>query len=196
MRSVYIPPVPSHALLRWSQNAQSNLDEIERAHRAVGGARPGRRYATLQVNHAYVILLSSQFQGFCRDLHTEAVAVLVGSVTPPVLGPVVQNLLIQGRKLDHGNPNPGNLGFDFGRLGMAFWPDVLGLAPRNAAHQTSLEALNTWRNAVAHQDWSKVGPDLRLSQARAWRRTCGTLARQFDTAVGNHLGGLVGTRPW
>ena len=148
------------------------------------------------MNHAYVTLLSSQFQGFCRDLHTEAVAVIVAAVTPPVLGPIVQNVLVQGRKLDQGNPNPGNLGSDFGRLGMAFWPAVLALSG-NAAQQTELEALNVWRNAVAHQDWSKVGnPNLRLNQVRAWRRTCRALAKHFDAAVGDHLHGLVGARPW
>jgi hypothetical protein len=189
--------VPSRALQRWKNDAQDALDEIEDAHRAVGGGGRGRRFATLQVNHAYVTLLSSQFQGFCRDLHTEAVALVVGAVTPPVLSPIIQNLFVQGRKLDQGNPNPGNLGSDFGRLGMAFWPAVVALNAQNAARQTKLETLNTWRNAVAHQDWSRVGgPTLWLNQVQAWRRTCRALAKQFDTAVGSHLRGLVGRRPW
>lgn len=49
------------------------LDEIEAAHASVGGTGPGRRYATQQSNQAYAMLLASQFQGFCRDLHTESV---------------------------------------------------------------------------------------------------------------------------
>jgi hypothetical protein len=188
--------VPSRALDRWNDDAQAALDEIEDAHRAVGGAGRGRRYATLQVNHAYVTLLSSQFQGFCRDLHTEAVAVVVGSLAPPVLGPLVQNLFVQGRKLDHGNPNPGNLGSDFGKLGMAFWPTVNALDHRNTARQAALETLNTWRNAIAHQDWSDVGPGLQLKEVRAWRATCRGLATDFDSAVEAYLVGLVGKAPW
>ena len=69
---IHCSPVSSVALQRWMFKAQSALDEIEAAHQAIGGARRGRRYATLQVNHAYAMLLSSQFQGFCRDLHSEA----------------------------------------------------------------------------------------------------------------------------
>jgi len=48
------------------------LDEIEAAHASVGGTGPGRRYATQQINQAYALLIASQFQGFCHDLHTES----------------------------------------------------------------------------------------------------------------------------
>jgi len=193
---VYVGAVPSRALHRWNSDAQDALNEIEEAHRAVGGLGRGRRYATLQVNHAYVTLLSSQFQGFCRDLHTEAVAVFVGAIMPAVHRPIVRNLLVQGRKLDSGNPNPGNLGSDFGRIGIAFWPTVTALDGRNPTRQAALEVLNTWRNAVAHQDWSNVGPALRLNQVQAWRAACRALARHFDAAVGAYLAWLVGAAPW
>lgn len=188
--------MPSRAFRRWNNEAQAALDEIEEAHRAVGGVGPGRRYATLQVNHAYVTLLSSHFQGFCRDLHTEAVDVAIGAIIPSVLGTIVRNLLVQGRKLDTGNANPGNLGSDFGRLGMAFWPIVTSLDRRNSARHASLEALNTWRNAIAHQDWNKVGPELWLSQVQGWRSACRALATHFDAAVGTHVASLVGVAPW
>src|ERR1700682_173538 len=56
------------------------LDEIVEAHRAVGGSGRGRRHATEQVNHAYAVLLSSQFQGFCRDLHSECARHIVQQV--------------------------------------------------------------------------------------------------------------------
>ena len=45
--------------------------------------------------------------------------------------------ILFGRKLDHGNPNAGNLGADFGRLGLPFWSavdadqlEMLGIALR------------------------------------------------------------------
>lgn len=104
------------------------------------------------------MLLSSQFQGYCRDLHSEAVDFVVANVTPSSLANVVRSTLLQGRKLDHGNPNPGNLGSDFGRLGMQLWPSVHAVDRRNVRRQMELENLNTWRNAIAHQDWTKVGP--------------------------------------
>lgn len=188
--------MPSAALTRWNAVAVAALDEIEVAHRAVGGAGRGRRYATLQVNHAYATLLSSQFQGYCRDLHSEAVASLVGNLAPVAVRPVVRAVLVQGRKLDQGNPNPGNLGSDFGRLGMNFWPVVNALDLRNPRRQAGLETLNTWRNAIAHQDWSKVGPSLQLGTVQSWRAACQALAGYFDVAVRDHLRVLVGVPPW
>jgi hypothetical protein len=178
--------------------AQAALDEIEAAHQAVGGSGRGRRHATLQVNHAYTMLLSSQFQGFCRDLHTEAVDSLAKKISPATIGTVVYFVMIQGRKLDQGNPSPGNLGADFSRLGMNFWPQVNALDRRNATRQRQLEALTNWRNAIAHQDWSKVGdrPELILRTVAGWRSTCRALALAFDAAVGRHLAGLVGGQPW
>lgn len=187
----------SHALQRWNSQAQAELDELEAAHKAIGGSGRGRRYATLQVNHAYTALLSAQFQGFCRNLHSEAVDFITQTAQPLVLAPIVKTLLTQGRKLDSGNPNPGNLGADFGRLGMTFWKDVLATDPTNAARHAELETLNTWRNAIAHQDWSKVGgPNLRLTRVRNWRRVCRTLAVAFDQAVAGYLTGLAGSKPW
>lgn len=193
---IYCSPVSSVALQRWMLKAQSALDEIEAAHQAIGGARRGRRYATLQVNHAYAMLLSSQFQGFCRDLHSEAVDFLATTMVPPSMGTVVRGLAIQGRKLDQGNPNPGNLGSDFGRIGMQLWPQVIALDGRNAKRQRSLETLTMWRNAIAHQDWTRIGPNLHLKWVQVWRSACGGLAPSFDAAVRDHLHGLVGRTPW
>ena len=67
----------SVALHHWLTARASALDEIEQAHRSVGGTGRGRRYATQQINQAYAVLLSSQFQGFCRNLHEECADYLV-----------------------------------------------------------------------------------------------------------------------
>lgn len=64
--------MPSQSLVHWSSKRSVGLEEIESAHRSVGGTGRGRRYATSQINQAYVVILSSQFQGFCRDLHSES----------------------------------------------------------------------------------------------------------------------------
>lgn len=191
----YRADVPSAAFLRWDTAGQQALDEIEAAHRAIGGAGRGRRFATLRVNHAYAMLLSSQFQGFCRDLHSEAVQVIVATL-PLALQDVVTGGLVNARRLDHGNPNPGNLGEDFGRFGTRFWPAVNALDRRNAQRQAALEELNKWRNAIAHQDWSKVGPHLRIGQVRAWRSACRALSSAFDRVVGAQLATLGGAAPW
>lgn len=145
----------SVALNTWRTTAATALDEIAAAHAAVGGTGPGRRYATEQINHAYAVLVCSQFQRFCRDLHTESVAHLVSATTPTAIRPVIHARLLEARKLDRGNPNPGNLGSDFGRLGVDFWVQVRQSDKRNRQRQDQLQGLSTWRNAIAiaHQDF-------------------------------------------
>ena len=147
-----LPLVSSTALQTWTNDAKGALDEIAAAHVAVGGSARGRRHATQEINHAYAVLLSSQFQRYCRDLHTESVAHVVNAVTPASLRPVVRARFLEGRKLDRGNPNPGNLGSDFGRLGFAFWDAVRNRDTRNQTRQDVLEKLSVLRNAIAHQD--------------------------------------------
>ncbi len=47
-------------------------------------------------------------------------------------------MLTQGRKLDSGNPNPGNLGSDFNRFGLDFWAVVDRLDVRNPDRRGAL----------------------------------------------------------
>jgi hypothetical protein len=177
------------------------LGEIEHAHRSVGGTGPGRRYLTQQINQAYAVLLSSQFQGFCRDLHEDCVDHLVASAVFPVLLATYRNNLLFARKLDAGNPNPGNIGSDFNRLGLSFWPAVDADHPRNLQRRIALETLNRWRNAIAHNafapDMCRGGrPSLHLSEVQDWRRACDGLARSFDNVLRAHLLAATGVAPW
>jgi hypothetical protein len=81
---------------------------------------------------------------------------------------------------------------------MSFWDSVSAVDGRKATRQAHLEILNTWRNAIAHQDWTKVGGSraLRLATVRTWRASCDGLVRSFDGALKRHLARLVGTAPW
>src|SRR5271168_1379583 len=110
--------MPSVAWQNWLAGRAAALAEIEHAHRSVGGTGPGRRYLTQHINQAYAVLLSSQFQGFCRDLHDECIGYLVAPVLSAVLLAKYRRNLLFGRKLDMGNPNPSNIGSDFNRLGV------------------------------------------------------------------------------
>jgi hypothetical protein len=65
--------MPSISLAHWQTDRRDALEELEAAHAKMGGVGPGRRYATQLINQAYAMVLSTQFQGFCRDLHSEAV---------------------------------------------------------------------------------------------------------------------------
>lgn len=189
----------SVALHTWTTEARSALDEILAAHRAVGGSAPGRRYATREINHAYAVLLSSRFQRFCRDLHTEAIELLAGAVSSPTIADLLRARMLEARKLDRGNPNSGNLGSDFGRLGIALWQEVSAMDARNGRRRELLGDLTAWRNAVAHQDFTSTTlrpKRLGLQDVNRWRTALDALARSFDLAVSDHLLSLVGTRPW
>lgn len=72
-----------------------------------------------------------------------------------------------------------------GVLGLASWPESRARRPRPSL------------NAIAHQDFSKVGGQaLRLAQGRRWRVNCNVLATAFDEVLARRVRALVGSRPW
>jgi hypothetical protein len=188
----------SAAFRRWVTTRRSELDEIERAHAAIGGTKPGRRYATQQVNRAYTVLVASHFQGYCRDLYTECVDYLVPNLSPATFQASIRDMLTQNLQLKRANAQPGSIGADFGRLGIDFWTEVKVDDVRNEAGAAQLEELNKWRNAIAHQDFAGIAGSavLRLRQVRTWRKVCERLARSFDEVMRLHLWNLTGSSPW
>jgi hypothetical protein len=191
--------MPSNSLTGWHGRHAGALDEIESVHAMVGGTERGRRYATQQINYSYAALLSSHFQGFCRDLHSECIDHIVAIVPAPLQG-FLRVEFIWNRSLDKGNPHPGAIGSDFNRLGIDFWTAVYALDARNQRRRELLQELVEWRNAVAHQDFDLVAPGgdptLHLIRVRGWRRALNALARHFDQAMYNYLQALLGGAPW
>ncbi|MBW3569825.1 MAG: hypothetical protein KY467_01850 [Gemmatimonadetes bacterium] len=192
--------MPSRSLRTWQVDGRRALDEIEAAHRAVGGSGRGRRFAVQQINQAYVVLLSSHFQRFCRGLHTECVEHLIGAPQYAAIRLIVYNSLVNGRKLNWGNANAGNVGSDYARLGLDIWSAVDAAGPRTEPRRQKLEQLNLWRNAVAHFDFDKprLGgrSEVTLSEVREWRRACNALALDFDRVARAYLIGVTGLTPW
>jgi hypothetical protein len=189
----------SAALLRWTSDRSSELDELESAHASVGGTGPGRRYATQQINRAYAVLLASQFQGFCRELHSECIE----SFLPPGVGTkweeAIRRTFQATRKLDSGNPAPANIGMDFSRFGVKIWDEVFAFDPLGRDRHDSLAMLLLWRNAIAHQDFKdpRLGRGaLRLAEVRSWRRACHALAVDFDAVMADYLLRVAGRAPW
>jgi hypothetical protein len=189
--------MPSLALQHWLSVRKQALDEIESAHRRVGGTRRGRRHATRQLNYGYTLLLSAQFQGFCRELHDECVGLLVQWITPVGIRAAFEEILLQGRKLDTGNPNPGNIGADFGRFGLEFWKEVDKLDARNPDRRQELLKLIEWRNAIAHQDAKALAQKpLHLDEVREWRRVCENLVSSFDETMRLYIMSITAASPW
>lgn len=189
----------STALIQWQGARSAVLDEIEAAHALVGGTGPGRRYATQQLNRAYALLLSSEFQGFARDIHSESADQLVAA-TPVATRALSRAQYLWGRQLSRGNPQSGAIGSDFGRLGLVFWDQVYALNAPNQRRRELLDELVAWRNAIAHNDFDPAifgnNPVLHLVQVRAWRRALNLLAQAFDSVMYNYLTGLLGVDPW
>ncbi len=139
--------MPSSSLQHWFSERAAVLADLENAYRSVRGSGSGARAAAQQINQAYTMQLSAQFQGFCRDLHRECADCLVRPVADSDLRVLISNNLLFGRRLDRGNPNPGNIGADFNRLNLAFWLLVDAHRPENPVRRASLEELSEWRSA-------------------------------------------------
>lgn len=197
--------MPSHSFTMWDDRRRAMLDELEAAHQAIGGTAPGRRYATQQLNQSYAVMLSSQFQAFSRDIHTEAADTIANSHPTPIIAGITRASLLHGRQLDRGNASPSSLGADFNRLGFAFWNTMAASAPVLIPRaRDRLEELNVWRNAIAHQDFTGTEFQRRFSgrhtlqipEVRRWRRSCERLAIRMDVVLADHIQQLLGTLPW
>lgn len=192
----YLPRVPFPALDSWNTSAAAALSQLEAAHRAVGGTAAGRRTNTLQLNYAFVLLLSAHFQAFCRDLHSQVTRALSEAMEPTV-GVVLRVNLTFNRQLDSRNAQPGSLGADFGRFGLDFWPAVNGVDRRNRQRREKLDQLNEWRNAIAHHDiasrrGSLTPREVTLDACKTWRSALNGLAMSSDRVLAAHLLTLVG----
>jgi len=190
----------SPALTAWSTSSAAALSQLEAAHRAVGGTRAGRRTNTLQLNYAYVLLLSAHFQAYCRGLHSDSTQMLVEAIDPGI-GAVLDTNLSFRRQLDSGNAQSAALSADFNRFDFKFWTTVEEADTRNAARRRKLEELNAWRNAIAHHDIDSHRSDLRprevtLAACNSWRGALNGLAESFDRVLADQLATLLGSRPW
>ncbi|MFI5200878.1 MAG: HEPN domain-containing protein [Candidatus Kapaibacterium sp.] len=190
----------SAALKKWQVERSRSLDEIESTHQHIGGTGRGRRFATQQVNRAYAMLLSSEFQAFCRDLHTECLLHIAGNAKPDPMKSILETEFRLHRKLDQGNPNPGNIGSDFNRLGLDLWAELKKRYVSNTTRHDCLTQLNNWRNAIAHNDFTdpKLAgyTQLQLRDVQRWRNACNRLAAEMDIVLANHLNLITGMAPW
>ncbi len=192
--------MPSQAYRQWSRVRAAELDEMETAHTLLGGTARGRRYTTQQINRAYAVLLASQFQGFARDLHTEPVDFLVAVIPISGFRRAIREELLRNRQLNTRNATQATIGGDFGRLGIPnFWGQVDAVLAKNYLRRHSLDDLNAWRNAIAHQDFNPAilgGTTLRLARVQRWRRGCDKLARSLDRVLRAYIRSVTGNDPW
>jgi len=193
----------SGAFTVWRTVSSKRLDELIAAHAAVGGTGRGRRYATEQLNASLVVQIAAHFQLFCRGLHTETAEVLV-LAAPTSYRTMLRVAFTDRRSLDRGNASVETIGSDFARFDFDIWGTAAAASPLTSTRRLRLNQLNTWRNAIAHQDFVFTAKQqtrlqetsLTLASARRWRGACNGLASTFDQIVAAHLTAVTGTRPW
>ena len=179
----------SSALASWQTTRRARIDNLVELHGLAHGLA-AHSHAE-QVLWALVLRLAAEFQGFARDLHDEAVREIVRRVG--VDDPGVEMLLSQsmttGRSLERANASPATLALDFGRLGITFWLELGERFRSSEDWRTSLDALNTCRNAVAHErrsalaDLARRGWVVDLPNVRRWRNSLDELASAMDHIV-------------
>ena len=191
---------------QYMDNRSRTTDQrLRAAHEAFGGTGPGRRWVTDELNHALILRLASEFQGFARDLHDEC-GLFIARCLAPGNQQLQDSLRIPYtlyRKMNQGSADPGTLGNDFGLFGMVLWADLQARYPTHAgAWNQKLLALNMARNGIAHDDGTKIaraqanGWPLTLRSVDRWKSSLDGLARGIDRAVGGHLKLMYGTTPW
>ena len=192
--------MPSKSLNDWQTIRAAALDEFRRALAAVRNARPGRKPRAQGLKRAYAVAITSQFQGFCRDLHTECVEVIAAQVADPKIAEIVADRFLADRQLDRGNAQPSSIGSDFARFDIKLWQTIAASDPNWPADHNDLARLNLWRNAIVHEklDAATLGGTVQVSfkSLRDWRVTCDRLAITFDGVLGSQLQGLTNGAPW
>ncbi|HTU18102.1 MAG TPA: HEPN domain-containing protein [Gemmataceae bacterium] len=185
--------MPSLSLLHWQNDRMPRLQQVDLQCAASLAVVPPNPHLIEENLRGYVVLLSAHFQGFCRDLCTEA-AVVIASKVRPSLRLLIQDQFTANRKLDRGNPTHEHLKEDFERFGFAL---DLRVDPANRPRLDDLSALNKWRNVAAHQGKTlPAGILLDLPSLRGWRASCDGLATPLDATLYNQLRRILRRAPW
>lgn len=184
--------MPSASLLHWQNERMPRLQQVDLQCAASLATVPPNAHLIEENLRGYVVLLSAHFQGFCRDLHTEAAHVIVSKVRPSLQLLILEQFTAY-RKLDHGNPTYEHLKGDFERFDFKL---DFAFDPANARRLLHLSELNKWRNAAAHHGTAPAGLLLDLPSLRDWRSSCDGLSASLDAVLYNQLRKILRRVPW
>jgi hypothetical protein len=131
--------MPSASLRQRQNDRMPRLQQVE-LQCAASLAAPAPNPRLIDENlRGYVLLLSAHFQGFRRDLRTEAAQVIASKVRPS-LQLLIQRQFTAHLNLDRGNPNVATLRKDFLRFGFKL---DLAADPANQPRLQHLAAMST-----------------------------------------------------
>jgi len=195
--------MPSRALREWRTTQRAELDRVDVLLRGVRGAGAAERAMRRHVVDGGIVLLAGHFQRYCREVYGEAVGFLAGQIQPTSAGSVLGDLLMERPALGRGNANSLTLGNDFKRMHLNIWKALERRDQRNLDRMRRINQLNTWRNAVAHQDVPPPssaqlirGTDRDVRSLHTWRHSCSALVHDIDAVVNQHMIVLAGRRAW
>jgi hypothetical protein len=196
--------MPSAALTVWTTNRLLRLNAYD-AECVVKFALAPLPALADEMLRGYVMLLSANLQGFCRDLYTESLTIVtINAANLPMMG-FVEAMGSAGLELDRANPKWKSIRADFDRFGFDVGKALSSAAAgpggvTTSVHQLRLQhvsALNEWRNYAAHAlTTPPVGGPLALATVTDWKNSCDGLATQLDEALYNQLSTLTGAAPW
>lgn len=190
--------MPSWSLREWQGSRAAVLAAYEAECVAMLSRQPPDPALAETIIRGGVVLLSANFQGYCRDLYTECALAVLASVIPgPVQAMFIRQCMAR-RELDGSNARYENVRSDFERFGLDLPTELKARAPLIAAIVTDLGHLNQWRNHVAHDNPTPPahGGPLTLAVVQAWRASCETFAVTLDAVMYDHLKVLMGNAPW
>lgn len=192
----------STALDIWHTSRTARLDRLQLTHAAIGGMGAGHRLVTEELNHALILRLAAEFQGFARDLHNEAAETIGAELASGVAARerALLHAFTSSRRLGRGNATADTLRYDFQLLGLDLWDELEQRYPAQRPRwRERLEWLNTARNGLAHSDPERIervvnaGWPPTLRSARRWRSTLEQLAVGMDRVTGEHIAQVFGT---
>lgn len=153
------------ALGAWQTTRRQVLDSLVLARQAIDTNHTDRSEdigvlgVVENIDRALYPVLAAEFQGFCRDLHSETITAIVNGAAWPTerIQVLAVAAMKQGRGLDRKNPSSSVIGDDFRTLGLLLWQRVQEVHPEDYPDwRRALDTLVNIRNAVTHSDRKRI----------------------------------------
>jgi hypothetical protein len=194
----------SPAFGAWRSGRLVRLDGLLAAHpNSIGSATDPA--VAQEWTEALVQRLASEFQGYCRDLHDDAVEAILDTIMASYspLRAVLMNGLILDRGLDRRSADPKTIANDFARLGLDLWVALAASHPEAVSGwREGLLLLHRARNGVSHDDRATLaavaaaGWPMAIGSVRAWRNLVDEAAAAMDDEVSKDIAERIRENPW
>lgn len=194
----------SPALAAWRSSRLGRLDRLLAVHPDSTGSGTDPAVAE-EWTHALILRLASEFQGFCRDLHTDASKAVARALAAS--DEEIRLLILVGlttdRSLNRSSADPQTLAKDFARFRITLWVALEERHPRSVPlwHE-GLRYLHLARNGVVHDDLGKLasvqaeGWELKLGTVVRWRNLLDEIVTAMDDVVSTAIADLFGNIRW